>query len=781
MTKAAGIQTSFNGGELSPLIAGRVDVAKFANGCERMENFLPTIQGPAISRPGFRYVAEVKDSADQTWLVRFEFSVEEAYQLEFGDQYIRFYTNRGQLQTSGVAAYNGATAYTVGDLVTNAGTTYYCIAATTGNAPPNATYWYAQTGTIYEIPSPYTAAELTNDDGTLALRYAQTGDVVYLVHPNHPPYKLSRFAATDWTLATVEFNPPPFKALNSTTTTIYAGATTGATNLTASAAVFTASMVGQYIYLGEKDVRDGRQWEVGVAIALGNNRRSNGRNYEALNAATTGTIRPTHTEGAAYDGNTGVQWQYLDAGYGWALITGFTSATSVAATVVSRLPTGAVGVADPTTRWALQAWNDDDGWPTTVAFYRERLVFGRDDTLWFSVSADFENFSFEVDGLVTADAGFDRTLASDRVNSIRWLSPGDVLLVGTLGDEWAVVEATTSDPFGPGNCKAQRQSTYGSSNVMPARVGDVTLFVQKAGRKVRAMAFRFEEDGFKSDDVTVFASHITSPRLVDMAFQQEPYSVVWGARSDGVLVGMTMSREQDVVAWHRHPMTGATVECVESIPSPDGGRDDLWIIAKYTIDGVTKRYIAYLEEESDLESSADDQEDWFYVDMGATYDGAATDTITGLDYLEGEEVWVLADGARHPNRTVTGGEITLQVEASKVQVGLPNIGVLETMQLDIGATDGTSQGKIKRVHFMVARVLRSLGGIAGPSDGRLEELQYRSPSVPMGTAPPPFTGDIPVEWPGDYDRKQTVVIQRDRPMPINVVAVMPTVVTENGR
>lgn len=780
MTKAAGIQTSFNGGELSKLIAGRVDVAKYGNGCERMENFIPTVQGPALSRPGFRYVAEVKDSADRTWLIRFEFSVSESYQLEFGDGYIRFYTNRGQVQTSGVSAYSGATAYVPGDLVTSAGTTYYCIASTTGNAPPNATYWYAQTGTIYEIPSPYTASDLTNSDGTLALRYAQTGDVVYLVCGTKAPYKLSRFGSTRWTIDTVDFSPPPFKTMNSTATTVWANAATGSVTIQSSAALFTASMVGQYIYIGEKDVRDTTQWEPAVAIGAGAERRSIGNNYTALNAATTGAVRPTHTEGAVYDGNTGVQWQFLDSGFGYALITAYTSSTSVDATVILRLPAGAIGAPDATTRWALQAWNDDDGWPTSVTFFRERLVFARDASLWFSVSADFENFAYTVDGQVTADAGFDRTLASDRVNSIKWLSPGDVLLIGTLGDEWAVVEAQTSDAFGPDNCKAQRQSTYGSSNVMPARVSDFTLFTQKAGRKVRAMAFRFEEDGFKSDDITVYASHVTSSGIVDMAYQQEPFSLVWACRTDGVLIALTMSREQDVVAWHRQPLQDAIVECVEAIPSPDGERDDLWIIARYTINGSTKRYIAYLNPEDDIEGS-EDQADWFYVDMGSTYDGAPATTISGLGYLEGKTVWVLADGAVHPDRTVTAGSITLQAAASTVQVGLPNIGYLETMQLDLGATDGTSQGKIKRVHQVVARVLRTSGGKAGPSEANLEEMRYRSPSVPMGTAPPPFTGDIQIEWPGDYDRKQTVLIKRDKPTPVNVIAVMPTVVTENGR
>jgi len=777
--KYAPIQAAFNGGELSPLIAGRVDVAKYASGCYRMEGFIPTIQGPAISRPGTWFVQEVKTSANRTWLMRFEFSADDSYQLEFGDGYIRFYFNRAQVQVSGVAEYNGATAYVVGDLVSSAGVNYYCIAATTGNAPPNATYWYPLTGTIYEIPTPYAVADLTNDDGSFALRYVQSNDVIYIAHGSYPPQKLSRFSATNWTLAEVDFTTTPFAEMNTTAVTMRASAATGSVTLTASSATFTSDMVGQYVYLQEKDVRDVEQWEAAKAVLLNDLRRSDGKNYQALNAGTTGTVKPTHSSGAAYDGDGAVQWQFLDPGYGIAKITAFTNSTNVTATVISRIPDGAVNP-NVSTRWALQAWNDTDGWPEAVTFFRERLVFARTDTMWFSVSADFENFSYQIDGVVTADAGFDRRLSSDRANPIRWLSPGDVLLVGTLGDEWAITEATTTDAFGPANCKTKRQSTYGSNKVLPVRVGNDTLFVQKSARKVRAMAFRFEEDGFKSPDVTAFASHITKPAIVDMAFQQEPWSTVWAARSDGVLVGLTFDREQEVVAWHRHPFSGGVVECVESIPSPDGTRDDLWLIVRYTVSGATKRYIAYLGVEDD-EAGTVAQEDWAYSDMMLQYSGAAATNITGLDHLEGKEVWILADGGSHPNQTVTAGAITLELAASKVVVGLPSEAVLETMPLEGGSGNGTGQGKIKRAHYCVIRVLRSLGWKAGPDDDHLEDGQGRDPLDVMGSAPSPYTGDVEIEWAADYSKRSTVVVKKVLPMSVVVVAAMPQLIVGEGR
>lgn len=728
--RASPVITQFNGGELSPLIAGRVDVAKFPGGCQVMDGFIPTTQGPAIACPGFRFVSEVKDSADRTWFVRFEFSVDQAYVLEFGDLYIRFYTNRGVLLSAGIP---------------------------------------------YEIASPYTAAQLTASDGTFAIRAVQTGDVVRLFHGSVPTQKLSRLTPTNWTIAPVEFSPPPFKDENSTTTTVYASAATGTgITLTASASLFTAAMVGEYIRLDEKDVRSTAIWEAGKAIGgAGVARRANSNNYSSLAAGTTGSVRPTHTVGAVFDGDPGVQWEYLDSGFGYAKITAVGGPTSATADVVSRIPANAVGAGNATTRWSLQLWNSTDGYPTCGTFFRERLVAARGNTLSFSVAGDFDNFATEVDGSTTGDAGFVRTLSSDRNNSIRWLSPGNVLLVGTEGDEWAVTEATTQEAFGPSNAQAKPQSTYGSSNVGPLRVGDVTLFAQKAGRKVRAMAFRFEEDGFKSPDVTEYAEHITKPKLVDMAYQQEPWSVVWGVRSDGKLAALSFNRDQEVIAWFTRTIAGGVVECVECIPSPDATRDDVWIIVRLTVAGVTRRYVCYLEAQNEEDTAP---EDWFYLDCGATYSGPAVSTISGLGYLEGLTVDVLADGARHPQRVVTAGAISLQLAASKVHVGLPTPGTLAPMEINAGQAEGTAIGKTKRIHRVTVRVLNSMGGRFGPSLSDQQEMRYRSASVPMGAAQPAFTGNIESKgWGGDSAKAVSIYITRDKPMPLNVIAVMPQV------
>jgi len=783
MPKASPIQYSFNTGELSPTLEGRTDLNKYSSGCRTLENFIPMVQGPARRRSGTYFVEEIKNSANRSWLLRFEFSESQAYILEFGDQYIRFYTNYGQVQTGSITAWLTSTAYAVGDLRSNGGTNYYCkVAHTSGTFSTDlaAGKWHTLTGTTYEIPSPYTAADLTNSNNTLKLRTVQSADVIYIVHPSYAPKKLSRYSATRWILEDINFLGGPFEDVDpDEAITVYASAQTGTgITLTASSALFASTDVGSTFLLEQKSVDGITQWEVGKSISSGARRRSDGKTYEALNSATTGTVKPIHSIGAVYDGDSGVQWQFRDPGYGYVKITGFTNSTTVTADVVSRLPSGAVGSGNATNRWAFSRWSSVRGWPSQVAFFRERLVFASGQKIDMSVAADYENFADrDESGQVVADMAIAIEVSSDQVNKIEWLAASDGLLIGTAGGEFVAQEVTTDQPLGPDNVKIVPQSSYGSKSVIPVLVGESVLFVQRSGQKLRELVFDFANNGYKSSDLTVLSEHITYGGLVDICYQQEPHSIVWCVRSDGELLGFTFNREQDVLGWHRHPLGGdGIVECVETIPSPFGDQDDLWMIVRRTIDGQTKRYIEYLWPDF---VDNNDIEDAFCVDCGLTYDSTAVSTISGLDHLEGKIVSILADGAAHPNRTVESGSVTLQRASSVVHVGLPYTSRLQTMRPEAGAGDGTAQGKTKRINKMVIRFLATVGAKAGPDVDHLDEIQFRSGSALMDAPVPLFTGDKIMEWPGGYDFDGYMIVEQDQPLPMTLVALMPQLQTQD--
>ena len=192
---------SFAGGELSPEMFGRIDDQKFQTGAAKLRNFIALPQGPAVNRPGTKFVRAVKDSTKKTRLIPFTYSTTQTMILEFGEGYIRFHTQGETLLAGTGAAYNGATPYVVGDMVSYGGSNYYCILASTGNLPTNVTYWFLISSPAYEIPSPYLEADL------FGIHHVQSSDVLTLVHPNYAPRELRRLGATKWTLVKIPFVP----------------------------------------------------------------------------------------------------------------------------------------------------------------------------------------------------------------------------------------------------------------------------------------------------------------------------------------------------------------------------------------------------------------------------------------------------------------------------------------------------------------------------------------------------------------------------------------------
>jgi hypothetical protein len=246
---------------------------------------------------------------------------------------------------------------------------------------------------------------------------------------------------------------------------------------------------------------------------------------------------------------------------------------------------------------------------------------------------------------------------------------------------------------------------------------------------------------------------------------------------NGNLIGLTLNQEEKVSGWHRHPMVGS-VESIAVKPSPDGKRDELWMIVERTIDGATKRYIEYLTPQFD---TGDAVEDAFFGDSGMTYDGTPAMTILGLDHLEGMTVGIWADGMAHAPKVVIDGAVTLDRLASKVQIGLPAIGNIVKMKLEAGAANGTAQSKIKRIHKFAIRLLNTLGGMYGEYGKTLDRLMFRKPSDPMDVAIQPFTGDIPnLTWPDGYTRDARLQFYIDDMAPATVVAIYPDLDTQDG-
>ena len=416
-----------------------------------------------------------------------------------------------------------------------------------------------------------------------------------------------------------------------------------------------------------------------------------------------------------------------------------------------------------------------DNYPSVVTFFEQRLVFAATNnnpqTLWFSKSADYLNFTTGTN----ADDALIYTIASNQVNNIRYLSATRVLTIGTSGGEY-VLTTTNDGPITPTTTQIRKYSNYGSANTEPVQVADVTLFLQRGNRKVREFKYIGEVNtaGYQAPDLTVLAEHITEGGLESFAYQQEPENIVWAIRADGALIGLTYRREEQVVAWHKHTIGGtfsggsAVVESIATLPT-DTGNDELYMIVKRTINSVTRRYVERMKD-FDFGSNTTSA---FFVDSGLSYSGSAVSSFSTLYHLEGETVSVLANGASHANKTVSSSSIALDFSATSAAIGYGYTSNMQTLRIESGSSDGTSQGKPKRIHGITVRLFETVGVEVGNDSSETDRIFFRDSSMDMDTAVPLFSGDKDVEFPGGFDDDDRIYLQQTQPLPLTVLALYP--------
>lgn len=792
---------------------------------------VPLIQGPITRRPGSRFVSEVKTSSKVTRLIPFRFSTTQAYQLEFGDQYIRFYKNNAPITLTAqnitgitkanpaVVTYSGADTYANGDRVLLAGvggmvevnnreftvanvdTVANTFELSGINSSSYATYTSGGTvSEIYEISTPYLEADLRR------IKYTQSADVIYLAHPSYAPRKLSRTGHTSWTLTTIDFQDGPYLPVNTTSVTLTPSTTaTGpGCDITASSATFSSSDVGRWIRI-----------------------------------------------------NTSGAW-------GACKITSFTSSTLVTTNAVKAF----AGLA-ASTEWRMGIWSDTTGYPAAVAFHEDRLFYGgatqAPQRFDGSCSGDYENFAPSATaGTVAANNAVSFTLNADDVSNIRWFSSDEKgLLCGTVGGEWVIRPSSQGEAISPTNISAKRATTEGSADTQPIRIGKATIFIQEALRKIHELVYFYEVDGFNAPDLTEIAEHIAQTGIIEMAYQKQPQSIIWACRTDGLLVGCTYRRNSDGLSagWHRHVIGGtsnavgdnAAVESVSVIPSADGSRQELWMIVKRYINGSTKRYVEYIGQYFDDEV---DQQDAFFVDSGLTYDSPVTvsgatqanpvvitanshgysngdkvlfnevggmedlngntykvanaaantfelqtlaganvngtsfaayvsggevrklvSTVTGLWHLNGETVDIVGDGKVQTSAVVSSGSVSLATPAAVVHIGKNIDARGKRLKDEAGSANGASYGKVKRSNEAIFDFYRTNYFAFGLNFDDMNETTFRNAGDAMDRATPLYSGFKKETLGANYDRDNQICWRINKPLPCTLRAILPQLET----
>jgi len=787
VAKESSRQVSYNSGLLSPQIAARTDLDKYFAGGEVLDNFLPLVEGPLVRRPGLKFIAPQGDEDFSARMVRFEFSVDQSYALEFGQNYMRVYRDQGlvldslhtpasitdtfasdpyvlKVDTTGLAT--GDMVFITGTDVPEINGQFFDIDVISGSdlslVGVDGTTFSTQSspvGTlqlVYSIATPYTAAQVRE------FQSAPSADVMYIAHGNVPRQKVSRLADDDWTIVPVDSSQidvavddegfvswPPFAELNSDPDLqLWAngdanpGADVTIKSIDAEA-VFTSADVGRFLML-----------------------------------QATGT----------------------ELGYG--KIKTFTNTDEVIVTVYSRFPNGLVarfpdkgdvlGIGEATEEWAFSAFDTINKYPVSVASYETRLYWASPSSqvsgVWGSVSGDLENHRVygpdpaSTSFLITPESAFLAILSSERVDAVVWMvGLDDVLVLGTRGGEWTLQGDDPSAAISAANVGFKPRGRVGSRKfVEPAAIDNIIMFVQRAGRKLKEHVFDLATQSYKSPDMTRLSREVTFGRILYLAYQQEPNRVIWAVMEDGTFASMTYEREDGVVAWCRHPVGGSGfVESATVISDADEDEDEVWVTVKRTIDGRTRRFIEVMQK---FWERGDDVEDAFYADGGSTYSGSAITEIYGFLHMIGETMDIASDGFGQDAKVVDSkGRITLDIGASKVHAGFSYDSKFKSMRVEAGALDGTAAGKVKRIHRLVIRLDQCGPDLEFGIDFiDMDKVFTRNVGDPVDEPVVLFDGDTESKaMPGGYNQEGYVAFRYSKPFPCSIVAHYPQLVTRD--
>lgn len=712
------LQRSFGGGEVTPEFWSRIDDARYQNGLALCRNFIVKPQGPVENRPGTIFVRECKTSTNKSRMIPFTYSTTQTMAIEISAGYMRFYTQGAVLLAGSPAAYNGATAYVAGSLCSSGGVNYYCIAPTTGNAPPNVTYWYAMPSTgEFEIPNAYASADLMD------IHFVQSADVLTLVHTSYPVRELRRYGATNWVLSSPTFQSslvPP------------GGVAAVATGGTGTAYDYRVTSVG-VLNTDESLV------SASGTIASGNLFTTGAYNTVTWSAAA-GASRYF-----VYKKTSGL-WGYVGQ------TDGLSFKDDNIAADMSRTP--------PISQAIFASAGD---YPGAVSYFEQRRCFAgtinKPQNLWMTKSGTESNMNYSLP--IRDDDSVQLRIAAREANSIRHIVPLTSVALLTSGAEWRIT-SVNGDPVTPANVSVVPQSYIGASMTNPVIIANNILFVSARGGHVREMAYQYQAGGYVTGDLCLRAPHLfDNLDVVDMAYAKAPYPIVWGVSSNGKLLGLTYIPEQQIGSWHQHDTDGLFESCCVVA---EGATDVLYMIVKRTINGVAKRYVECLHTRQFVA-----QADAFFVDCGTTYSGAAAATITGLTWLEGKTVSVLGDGAVMPQCVVTGGSITLSQPVSKAQIGLPITADLQMLPVSL-EMQGGGQGRPKNVNQAWIRVYQSSGIFVGPSFTNLTEMKQRT-NENWGAAPALKTDELPINIAPFWGANGQVCVRQSAPLPLTITGV----------
>lgn len=685
---------NFTAGELSPAVCARVDLAKYASGCKNITNGVIHSHGGISMRPGTEYIDSVPGDGI---LIPFVYSVSDSYVLLFYDDN----PSNPNRHTAKMRVYvNGA-------LVTR---------TSGGQQVP------------YVLATPFYTDQLDE------IRFAQSADVIFFVHKDHPPKKLVRTNPTSWAFSNLSFSPSISAptGLTATPSGFDSAASTAVDTTTRYKVAAVSANESESLPSYSVSASTKSTWPQGARVKLEWDRNNSAIRYEVYK-------------------NSRGYWAWIGSSDGNDIEQG-----------VKFIDDNIEGDSSIGPRNYKNPFSASGKYPGVVGIYQQRLVFGRSNsepqTVWCTEVGDFN--SMAVSEPLQSDNAITATVDSKQMNEIRHFIPLRDMLMLTSGAEFKM--GGGGEALSPTSIRFDIQSYWGASNVPPIVCGTSIVLVENSGKVVRDLHYSLSEDGYTGDDVSILAEHLLNSPVRDWAYQQSPWSTIWICLESGKLLSFTYMREQEVWAWTKHESQDAQFRSVSCIR--EGSSDNVYYLVKR---GTS--YFVEMQKKRDYGTAIEDS---FFVDCGLKYEGSPASTITGLTHLAGKTVCGLSDGSVVKNLTVSAeGTVTLPAPASKVILGLPYQMTVETLDPDIKSENGTMYGEKKSVVSLTFQLRESRGLKAGPDMEHLTTVKFPPPAE-YNDPPPLYTGAIHVSVNGLNRSEIPVVFIQDDPLPCTVLAVV---------
>lgn len=405
-------------------------------------------------------------------------------------------------------------------------------------------------------------------------------------------------------------------------------------------------------------------------------------------------------------------------------------------------------------------------YPSACTAFQGRLILAatprESETCWGSRPGAWEDFTITVDedGNVPPDAAL--AFTSIYRSPIEWVYGHKDLVIGTQEYEY-IVQAETG-LLQPADIDVRLHSTHGSVHVQPAGFGRFVAFAAERGAKVRAAQANRDNEGWIAPDLTYYADHITARGVRRMMRMRNPHQMLITLLNDGTLALLHRDDYLQINGWSTLDVNGSIQDI--AIQQNTEGEDVLYMLVSRTISGRTSLYL-----EAIFNWSYDRQDIWRYMASNQGYDfPEPTSVITGLEHLEGESVQILADNAYWGTAFVENGQVTVEEpsgEPRPVQTALVGLAMTSTLQMLPPAVDYRTGLESKKRYSTI--MVRTVGSTRPIING--ERVAERHPSARMG-----FTQPLDVLFDNEivnlgWDPYQYITIEEDVPFKCEVISV----------